>query len=519
MMRNRLFFVVMATVALVSWAGTAHAEFAYDTISGMSLWLQADAGTTLDGGYVADWADQSGKGNDATALDSGQRPLLATATIGGESHDVLRFDGTNDALTLGTSLTDMPRQDHTAFFVTARTGGTTTSTGNLFGFDRTGGRTNDGWYYKFTEGAVNMEAGHGSDYAYQLAGPQGNDQFILGEGRYNSTTTTAELWIDGLLKTSTDSVVAPINTPTYTRLNIGAFDLPTGDVPATGYTNFFRGDIAEILVFDHALSDTDQAVVRSYLADKYGLEVEVPRNPIPLDMRAYWTFDVDGTDSVGGNDLTLNGGATIVPGRLGQGLDVTNSASDGYALAAASEDLDVDYQFSMAMWLKYDENNEQYARVIARNQDADNGVNLAFQSGDQDSSQVHIRIRYDGVNYFATSDDAVLTRDEYHHLAFSFDDLALGDAAAKITLWIDGTEVDVTDSSTAGSVQGDASFCVGRGTSTTADYSGIVDDLRFYRGVLEQGDIDALQVPEPSSLMLLLGASLATLFLRKRTSC
>ena len=42
--------------------------FAPTDLTGLSLWLKADAGITSALGYVISWADQSGNGNDATAF-------------------------------------------------------------------------------------------------------------------------------------------------------------------------------------------------------------------------------------------------------------------------------------------------------------------------------------------------------------------------------------------------------------------------------------------------------------------
>jgi hypothetical protein len=46
-------------------------------LSGLSLWLKADAGITLSGSDVTAWADQSGNGNDAAATDT---PTLSTVS-------------------------------------------------------------------------------------------------------------------------------------------------------------------------------------------------------------------------------------------------------------------------------------------------------------------------------------------------------------------------------------------------------------------------------------------------------
>jgi len=44
----------------------ASASFSPSTLSGLSVWLKADAGVTLDGSIVTAWADQSGNGNNAS---------------------------------------------------------------------------------------------------------------------------------------------------------------------------------------------------------------------------------------------------------------------------------------------------------------------------------------------------------------------------------------------------------------------------------------------------------------------
>jgi hypothetical protein len=51
--------------------------FSPTNLTGLSLWLKADAGITLSGSDVTAWADQSGNGNNATAIDT---PTLSTVS-------------------------------------------------------------------------------------------------------------------------------------------------------------------------------------------------------------------------------------------------------------------------------------------------------------------------------------------------------------------------------------------------------------------------------------------------------
>jgi len=55
----------------------AVAPFSPTNLTGLSLWLKADAGITSALGYVISWADQSGNGNNAMALDT---PTLSTVS-------------------------------------------------------------------------------------------------------------------------------------------------------------------------------------------------------------------------------------------------------------------------------------------------------------------------------------------------------------------------------------------------------------------------------------------------------
>src|SRR3990167_3932393 len=68
-----------------------------DSISGLQLWLKADAITGLnDGDSVTTWTDSSGNSNDATQSTAANKPIYKTSII--NSKPVLRFDGSNDQM-------------------------------------------------------------------------------------------------------------------------------------------------------------------------------------------------------------------------------------------------------------------------------------------------------------------------------------------------------------------------------------------------------------------------------------
>jgi len=64
----------------IASSGASVSPFSPTSIAGLKLWLKADAGVTEAGGVVTSWADQSGEGNDA---GNGIPPELLTNQING----------------------------------------------------------------------------------------------------------------------------------------------------------------------------------------------------------------------------------------------------------------------------------------------------------------------------------------------------------------------------------------------------------------------------------------------------
>jgi len=217
-----------------------------------------------------------------------------------------------------------------------------------------------------------------------------------------------------------------------------------------------------------------------------------PDPPTPAELVAYWDFDHGATDLVGDHDLTLRAGATIAPGRFGNGLHVTDDPTSGYASAASDPELNVSSKFSVALWMSYENSLDAYGRVVARMQDVNNGYNIAMADATSSASALIIRVKSNGTAYHVTTDTPI-SQGTFHHVAFSFDDTAGTTATDKIRVWIDGKYIVTTDTSGSGSAQGTAEFVLGKGTASTSDFAGTVDEVRFYNGVLTSIQIAALQ--------------------------
>lgn len=233
--------------------------------AGLQLWLDAaDPATLFDAttggslvaanGGVARWEDKSGNGRHATQSTSGNRPLRKTAIQGGR--DVVRFDGSNDWINLPTNFRWWPQG--TLFAVLDNT----TSSNPWYAFERPDedpslrlytDTTSGGWYYAS---------------AYRLLFASGHYDAI-GTGSVRTITlnnTAYKSYSNGILKNSTTLSAAPTaNNPTFSH-TLGGFKANND-----GNSSYANIDIAEIIMYDSALSDANRAAVESYLMSKWGI--------------------------------------------------------------------------------------------------------------------------------------------------------------------------------------------------------------------------------------------------------
>ncbi|MDG4553136.1 MAG: hypothetical protein P9E24_02645, partial [Candidatus Competibacter sp.] len=231
------------------------------------LLLLLDAGNaaleTIDGDEVTTWRDASGQGRDAVTA-SGRAPTLVTGALGGDA--VLRFDGIDDYLGLPAGFSDFT--NGLTLFVVARPAGVQAGAklvllGNGAGqanvaLGRNGGGA--GLQYFTTSG--------GGDYGWFGTGAAlaNNDAalytVVQGGGTANATVT-ATVSKNGVAVGSGSVYVPPVATRATNYLGRSYW---AGD-------GYFQGDLAEIILYNRALSAAEQSAVRAYLTEKYGLDL------------------------------------------------------------------------------------------------------------------------------------------------------------------------------------------------------------------------------------------------------
>jgi hypothetical protein len=263
--------------------------------SGLQLWLDASDASTLfdatsggslvaaDGG-VARWEDKSGNGRHATQGTSDNRPLRKTAIQGGR--DVLRFDGSDDSLSIASSKATfkfLHSADSTVFAVFKS--GTTANPGHtnyvVFGTANTFTTVVGVTFYT---GDSNPTTANDALYWYVSRGVTGTyPVYFDGNGYFPSNSfglisllsrpqdgTSANRLAMRRNGANLSSANSPGGSPQTAAGDDSTNDLTIGRLPS-GESDFLNGDIAEIIIYNSALSDTDRALVESYLMSKWAI--------------------------------------------------------------------------------------------------------------------------------------------------------------------------------------------------------------------------------------------------------
>jgi len=267
-------------------------------IAGLQLWLDASDASTLfdattggslvaaDGG-VARWEDKSGNARHMTQGTSGSRPTRKTAIQ--NSLAVLRFDG-GDSISMPSSTATfnfLHDGDSTVFVVFKA--GTTANPDALYWMmsnnvsdNSIDGKT--GFYLRWDDRtSANADL---TDSLLHVVSNNGQPRFV-GNAKNGFLANTF-----GMATVRGDIANATIAGRSQIRRNGGsAITLITGDtnagtaLPTANASDNFTigdqsgavkgaglvGDIAEIIMYDSALSDTNRAAVESYLMSKWGI--------------------------------------------------------------------------------------------------------------------------------------------------------------------------------------------------------------------------------------------------------
>ena len=228
-------------------------------VSALTVWLKADALAGLAGGSpVSLWPDASGNGFSAIQPLGANQPVYVTNALNGLP--VVRFNGTNsDCLWF-----QRPVQDNfTILCVFQSTQGLGSGTLYYQGAGlvngEVNGTVNDFGVCLFANGQVCAGTGNPDVAALSAAGYNNGRPHLMTFKRTESTGLVS-LYLDGTLVAVSTGNTASLTAPN--QLMLGA--LPTGN-------NFFSGDIAEVQIYNTALTEADRTGYERALKCKYSL--------------------------------------------------------------------------------------------------------------------------------------------------------------------------------------------------------------------------------------------------------
>lgn len=239
--------------------------------SGLFLWLDANDSTTVtaSANLVSTWRDKSGGGRHFTA---GGAPTYQTGSFNGLPS--INFNGSSNYLTYASS-TSYSR--FTIFAVLNVQSNPTMQVQDIFGKrSYWANQTNDfpfvgiyatpvvtgsnSYFGTFVDAGGNYAA----EYAVYSRGVSSNTNYLY-SAYYDQTNLISKL--NGVTKQSIAASITLANTA-YPYMIGKATDYSGG----TGFS-YYKGNIAELIMYTSSLSTTQQQAIQTYLATKWKLPV------------------------------------------------------------------------------------------------------------------------------------------------------------------------------------------------------------------------------------------------------
>jgi Secretion system C-terminal sorting domain len=246
-------------------------SFSQIPTNGLQLWLKSDAGIVHNDYNVSSWQDQSGNGYNAIQSNADRQPFLGFDQLIGKP--VLAFDGTNDKLGFTGSIT----MTQLSFFIVMKQyqGATTPDEEvpiTFGGIDMNLGKQ----YFFVTRDPIvsdpdnHIAVGFSPDYS---ALASSNYIATYGEWKYYTIVTNHTIWNTKIRWNGIDATISHIGSNASLSVPLGdslgrgggiggADNVPEGTLAA-------RCDIAELILYNRVVSDSEVLVIEGYLSQKY----------------------------------------------------------------------------------------------------------------------------------------------------------------------------------------------------------------------------------------------------------
>jgi len=332
------------------------------SLSGLSLWLKADAGVSIGGGnHVNTWADQSSNGNNAVGPTM-KKPVYVANGINGKP--TMTFNGSTELFTINDS-NSLDITSGSVYIVMQRVGN---------------GAGNDVIFLK------NANSSSGSS-VYAIVLFNGNPWIVgldkgngYGDNSTNFNVADNNPHIIGY-RFDTNSLLAHQDNLVSSNLGGGSIPSTIGTLQIGGYNasfnteEYFNGKISEVIIFNRYLSDSEHASIVGYLNNKYSiypasylqngkLRIKTPP-PFPTNgLLAFWRLNnPDGLSTISSDfgSYALNSyGYTSVPGKINNAFNFSSNSKGMWTNEQIWNLLTNPTSFSVSYWIKISDNSSTY---------------------------------------------------------------------------------------------------------------------------------------------------------------
>lgn len=245
---------IAITSSLLLAAGPANIS------DGLRMWLDANAMALNNNDPVSSWTDLSGNNKHAVQDTASYRPLFKTNVLNGKPAVV--FDGSNDYLTIDGSM--VANTNYSIFAVVKRNSSNPGSFNYYMGGTQAAMNRNLqlGW-------RSNTTLTHGqytNDYDMRVPSYSVSMPAYLITTRHSNSLGN-DTYLNGALKGLNMNNVSSarlVHLSSWQGASIGRY------IDNTINTRF-NGYVAELIIYNRYLSETERKSVESYLATKYGL--------------------------------------------------------------------------------------------------------------------------------------------------------------------------------------------------------------------------------------------------------
>jgi len=225
--------------------GASTGGAAFELASNPAVWFRADDGVVESGGAVSRWLDRSGRGDDAVMGDPSREPSLVSNALNGLP--VLHFSGA-ESLYLSTPFSAVTF----SVFVVGRNSNPTEYHSTFLG---PGGNTPNN-QLRWESGSSILIVGLGNDLPETTVSIGSTRTYhVLGvryDGQQLSVTRNAR----------------PMGTAQF--FTTGPWIL--GQVGAWFSSDFMQGDLAEVVLYDRALTEAEFSGTSAQLSKKYAIQ-------------------------------------------------------------------------------------------------------------------------------------------------------------------------------------------------------------------------------------------------------